>query len=145
VKPTLYADSLEDAVYELISEKLANLKDCRRTVTTDNTAKINVLRNRLSEIAAAQEKLVDMMLQSGVESDMLKLLNERAKRMADEKQEILDRIESMESEQSEVIRVLHLTKRWKRASYEERRAVCNILIDQILMAEDGTMEVVWNI
>ena len=145
VKVTLYADSLEDAVYELISEKLLTLKDCRKKVTSDNSAKINVLKNRLSEIGVGQNRLVELMMQENVEPDMMKLLNERASRFAEEKKEVMSRIESLESEASEVIHAINLSKRWKRASYEERRSICNILIDQIYIAEDGTMEVVWNI
>ena len=136
---------MEDAVYELISEKLLTLKDCRRKVTSDNSAKINVLKNRLSEIGVGQNRLVELMMQENVEPDMMKLLNERASKFAEEKKDLVEKIETLESEASEVVQAVNLSKRWKCASYEERRSICNILIDQIYIAEDGTMEVVWNI
>ena len=114
-------------------------------MTSDHSAKINVLKNRLNEIAAGQSRLVELMMQENVEADMMKLLNERASKFAEEKKELMIKIEALESEASEVIQVVNLSKHWKRASYEERRSICNILIDQIYIAEDGTMEVVWNI
>lgn len=145
VKVTLYADSLEDMVYELISEKLASLKDGRRQVNRDNSAKINLLKNQLSQIKTSQDKLVTLLMNDEVEPDMLKLLNERATKLAGEKSEILTKIEELENEDSEVIQVINLSKKWKTAKYEERKAVCHILIDKIYIHEDGTAEVVWNI
>ena len=145
VKVTLYADSLEDMVYRLISEKLLTLKDGRKRITTDNAAKINGIKNRLSEINAAQERLVELMMQDKVESDLQALLNERAKKLADEKRELLIKIELLEAEESEVIQVINLSKKWTKANFEERRAVCNLLIDKIYIDFDGTNEIVWTI
>ena len=143
-KVPLYADSLEDMVYELITEKLATLKDSRKQITTDKTGKINLLKNRLTEIRQAEEKLVDLMM-GGAESDMMALLNQRAQKLAEEKREVTERIEALEEESTEVIHAVSLSKRWKKATYEERRAVCQLLIHQIRMDADGSAEVVWNI
>ena len=143
-KVPLYADSLEDMVYELITEKLATLKDSRKQITNDNTGKINLLKNRLTEIWQAEEKLVDLMM-GGAESDMMALLNQRAQKLAEEKREVSERIEALEEESTEVIHAVSLSKRWKKATYEERRAVCQLLIHQIRMDADGSAEVVWNI
>jgi hypothetical protein len=143
-KVTLYADSLEDMVYELITEKLATLKDSRKQITTDNTGKVNLLKNRLTEIRQAEEKLVDLIL-GGAEPDMMALLNQRAQKLAEEKREVSERMEALEAESTEVIHAVSLSGRWKKATYEERRSVCQLLIHQIRMDEDGGAEVVWNI
>ena len=58
VKKPLYADTLEDMVYELIAEKLADLKQRRRKISTDNTQKINMLKNELQSIKNEQNNLV---------------------------------------------------------------------------------------
>ena len=145
VKVTLYADSLEDMVYQLIGEKLQTLKDGRKRITTDNTAKINGIKNRLSEIKVAQERLVELMMQHKVERDLQALLNERAKKLADEKRKLLLKIELLESEENEEIQVINLSKKWTKATYEERRAVCNLLINKIYIDSDGTTEIIWNI
>lgn len=144
-KNTLYADSLEDMVYELISEKLLTLKSGKRKISTDNSNKINLLKNRISEIKAEQEKLVDIMLRDGLESEMLVLLNNKAKKLSDEKKTLLERIETLENEESEIINVINLSKKWKTANFEEKRAVCNLLIEKIFIDYDGAVEVIWNI
>lgn len=76
---TLYADSLEDMVYNLIAEKLQSLKGSRKKISTDNSNKINLLKNQLSEIKQSQAKIVNMLLDDSFKSDMKSLLNEKAK------------------------------------------------------------------
>lgn len=141
----IYADSLEDMVYELVSEKLETLKGCRKKISTDNSNQINLLKNRISEIKKAQEKLVNLLMKDTIEADMINLLNERAKKLAEEKADILSKIDTLENEESEIISAINLSKKWRTANYEERKAVCNILIHKILLNEAGNCEVVWNI
>lgn len=142
---TLYADSLEAMADRMISEKLATLKNCRRQVSSDNTNKLNLLKAKLIEIKASQERLADLVMKDGLESDMLAILNAKAKKLADEKREVCDKIEVLESAETEVISVINLVKEWQNASYDEKKAVVNVLIDKILISEDGSVEIVWNI
>ena len=144
-KVTLYADSLEDMVYNLISEKLETFKGTRKKVSTDNSSKINLLKNRISEIRQSQDKLVNMVLNDEFDNDMIALLNEKAKKLSMERQELAEKVEKLENEENEIISVINLSKRWKTANTEERKAVCNVLIHKIFISEDGNCEVVWNI
>ena len=144
-KNPVYADSLEDMVYELVSEKLETLKGCRKKISTDNSNQINLLKNRISEIKKAQEKLVNLLMNDTIEADMINLLNEKAKKLAEEKAEILSKIDTLENEESEIISAINLSKKWRTANYEERKAVCNILIHKILLNEAGNCEVIWNV
>ena len=144
-KVTLYADSLETMAEQMISEKLSTLKNCRRQVSSDNTGRLNLLKGKLLEIKAAQERLADLVMKDGLESDMLALLNAKAKKLADEKREVSEKIEAIEAAESEVVSVINLVKEWQNASYEEKKAVTNLLIDKIIISEDGSVEVVWNI
>lgn len=144
-KVTLYADSLEDMVYNLISEKLENLKGRRKKVSTDNSNKINLLRNRISAIKISQDRLVNMLLNDEIGNDMISLLSEKAKNLSEEQKDLSEQIETLENEQSEIINVIDLSKKWKNAGYDKKKAVSNILIHQILICEDGTCEVAWNI
>lgn len=138
----IYADCLEDTAYILISDKLSKMKSYTRKISRDNSGKVNLLKNRISEIAIEEAKLVDLMLRDSIAPDMLKLLGERAKNLSDEKQALLLKIESAADEETEVI---NLPEKWKNATYEERKAVSNLLINKIYIDEDGTTEVVWNI
>ena len=144
-KVTLYADSLEAMADEMISEKLSTLKNCRRQVSSDNTGKLNLLKGTLLEIKAAQERLAELVMKDGLETDMLAILNAKAKKLAEYKREVGEKIEALEATESEVTNVVNLVKEWENASYEEKKAVVNLLIDQIIISEDGSVEVVWNI
>lgn len=145
IQKTIYSDSLEDMVYELISEKISTLKSYRKNFSTDNTNQINLYKNRISEINKQEDKLVSLMLNENFAPDMVALMNERAKKLSEEKQGILSKIEQLENEESEMISAINLSKMWQKASYEERKAVCNLLIHKILIAANGNCEVIWNI
>ncbi len=145
VNVPLYADSLEDMVNTLIADKLSKLKPFHKKHSGDVSNQRNLFKNRISEIEVDQEKLVKLMLQDHIESDMIKLLNERAKKLSDEKQKILAKLTALAEEETEVIDVSILSKKWKTAVYEERKTVAGLLIDGIYIDEDGTTEIVWNI
>ena len=145
VKVPVYAESLENMAYDLITQKLIALKDVRRSVQNDNSSKLNQMKNRISEIKAAQERLVELMMTDAVEPDMLKLLNERAKKLSEEQRGIYEKIEELEEGEYEIMSGSSLSEKWKTASYEEKKAVAALLIDRIYIQEDGTTEVVWNI
>lgn len=54
-----------------------------------------------------------------------------------------DKIENLQSEESEILSVINLSAEWKTAAYAEKKAVAVLLIDKIYIDEDGTIEVVW--
>ena len=145
VNKPVYADSLEDMVYELIAEKLANLKQHRKKISTDNTNKINVLKNELATIKNQQDKLIDKLLSDDANGFSMAMLNTRATELGLKQQSILEQIAVLEEADSEMVNVVVFSKKWKTAKFKERKAVCNVLIDKIYMHEDGTAEVVWNI
>ena len=145
VKKPVYADSLEDMVYELIAEKLADLKQHRKKISTDNTNKINVLKNELATIKNQQDKLIDKLLSDDANGFSMAMLNTRATELGLKQQSILEQIAVLEEADSEMVNIVVFSKKWKTAKFKERKAVCNVLIDKIYMHEDGTAEVVWNI
>lgn len=140
---TLYADSLEEMVSTLVTEKLTALKNCRRQVTSENGAKINQLRCKLAENRAAQDRLATLVMTDGLEADMLALLNEKAKRLAEERRQLTERIEVLEASEHEIANVLDFAKAWSGATYDEKRAVVTLLIDKILISKDGSVEIIW--
>ena len=132
-------------VYEHIGEKLEELKGCRKKISTDTSNRINLLKNRISGINKSQEQLVNLLMNEEIESDMIKLLNEKAKNLADEKGKILTKIDTLKNEEGEIVSIINFSKKWKTANYEERKSVCNTLIHKILISKDGDCEIIWNI
>ncbi|MBE6665445.1 MAG: recombinase family protein [Ruminococcaceae bacterium] len=142
---TLYADSLEDMIYTLISEKFRSMKTCSGKAESENTGKINALKNKKIEIEDSQNKLVELMMSSAIETDMMKLLNERAKALAEEKRRITEQIAFIANTERDAQNTIDLSEEWKTADYEKKKSVVQLLIDKIYIAEDGAVEVVWNI
>lgn len=142
---TLYAESLENMADKLISDKLLHLKRCRIHLSTDDTNKINLLKNHLSEIKAAQDRLVSMMLNKETGREMMQLMNEKAQELAGEKTIIQKKIVYLENRESEHISGIELSRQWADATAEQKRAAVSILIHKILIREDGTVEVMWTI
>lgn len=144
-KRPLYADSLEDMAYALISEKIDTLKGYHRKVPANSSNRINLLKNRISEIKQAEERLVNLLMNDGTSADMIKLLDEKAQKLSEEKTDILSKIDTLEQEQRNTLGTVNLSKKWKTANYQERKAVCNILIHKIIISESGDCEIIWNI
>ncbi len=143
--PVLYADSLEAMADKLIAEKLLTLQNGRKKVSVRHEGTINMLKNRMLGIQKEQAKLVDFMLQQDMVPDIMKLLNERAKGLSDEADKLQKKLEALETEALETVCELDFSERWANAEYEERKAVVQLLIDNIYVDEDGTTEIVWNI
>jgi hypothetical protein len=131
--------------FKLIEEKLATLKDERRQLQGEDAARINLLKNRISEIGMTEQRLVDLLTKESVEPEMLALLSQRAKALASEKNDLRTKMKSLEAKGGEATHAIRFSRRWENADYEQRRAVCQALIDKILIDQDGTVEVVWNI
>ncbi len=145
IKTTLYADSLEEMVYNEISLKLDSLKHIRRKESNSLHPELNELRNKLKSIELAQEKLADTMLNETVNSDLLEILGKRAAKLKAERTEILLKIDELENTEIDTKAAVNLSKKWKTASFEEKRGVCNILINRIIIYENGNAEIVWNV
>jgi hypothetical protein len=106
---------------------------------------LNELRNKLKTIEIAEGQLVNTLMRPEVNSDLLEILSKRATKLKAEKSEILLKIEEIEENAIDVKTVINFKKKWKTASFEEKRGVASILIHRILISEDGTTEIIWNI
>ena len=78
-------------------------------------------------------------------SDTMTLINASASELANKQKRINEQIALLEEADSEMVNIVEFSKKWKTAKFNERKAVCNVLIDKIYMHEDGAAEVVWNI
>ncbi len=142
IRVPIYADSMEDMVYSLIADKLSTLKQYRKKISTDNSNKINILRNKIAEIDVKIDNLLDA-VENGESKDAIATFNSRIEKRKHERNELAQQIAELESMDSEVINIMDIAKKWKAAKYDERKAVCGLLIDKIYIHEDGTAEVDW--
>lgn len=144
-KTTIYAESLEDMVYTEIANKLETLKSIRTSERKSLHPEINELRNKIKAIELSQNKIADMLLSPDANTDLLEIMNQKASKLKSEKAEILLKIDEIESTELNVKQAINLSKKWKTASFEEKRGVCSIIINRIVIDEDGNIEIVWNI
>lgn len=145
IKTTIYAESLEDMVYSEIANKLETLKNIRTSERKNLNPEINELRNKVKAVELSQNKIADMLMQPEANADLLEIMSQRATKLKAERAEILLKIDELENAEIDVKTAVNLSKKWKIASFEEKRGVCAILINRIIIDENGNAEIVWNI
>lgn len=144
-KSTIYAESLENMVYTEIGKKLDTLKDTGRQKNNSISPLLNELKNKLSRIELEETKLAEIITKDEINSDLLIILNNKASKLKSDKTDILAKIDDAQSQALDAKAAINLSKRWKKASFEEKRSVCDILINNIIIDYDGNAEIIWNI
>ena len=144
-KHTIYAESLEDMVYAEIGKKLDTLKSVRTSERKNLHPENNELRYRLKSVELSQNKIADMLMSPEANSDLIEIMSQRASKLKTEKTELLLKIEELENSEIDVKQAISLAKKWRTASFEEKRGVCSIIVNRIIINEDGNVEIVWNI
>lgn len=144
-RATIYAECLENMVYDEIGKKLETLKNIRTSEHKKANPELNELRNKLKTIELSQEKIADMLMNPDANSDLIEIMSQRATKLKNERIALLSKIEELENNQVDVKQAVNLSKKWKTASFEEKRGVCRILINRIVIDEEGNTEIVWNI
>ena len=144
-KVTIYAEDLENMVYECISAKLADLKEMNRTTRRGDTAEANELKLKIKAIEKSEKQLLDTMLAGGFNDDLLALANQKATQLKRDRLALYERIEDLKSREDETDVVVNLAKSWKTADYKRKKAVAMIMIHKIVISEDGSTKVLWNI
>jgi len=144
-KVTIYAEDLENMVYACISEKLADLKEIRHAARKSDSAKINELKLKLKAIEKSEQQLLDAMLAGECNDDLLTLVNQKATRLKKDRLALQKRIDEMKRIGDETDTVVNLAKSWRTADYKRKKAVAMIIIHKIVISEDGSTKILWNI
>lgn len=144
-KATIYAEDLERVVYNCIAEKLLELKMINRGSTSNDTAEINDLKLKIKAIEISEKKLVDTILTGGFNEDLLILANQKATQLKRDRLALFDRMEELKSKGEETNAVVNLSRSWKNADYNRKKEVAMIMIHQIIISEDGSTKIIWNL
>ena len=142
---TIYAEDLEDMVYECIAEKLSELKGSGFTAKSEELPEINDLKLRIKAIEKDEQQVVDTILAGKLNDALLDLMNQKAAALKKSKQELLERIDTLKSNAAETKSIVNLAKSWKNADYDRKKAVAMIMIQKIIISEDGSVKIIWNI
>lgn len=144
-KVSIYAEDLENMVYDCISEKLADLKEMQHTTRRGDSAEINELKLRIKAIEKSEQQLLDTMLAGGFNDDLLALANQRATQFKKDRLALQERVDELKSIGNETDTVVNLARSWKTADYKRKKDVAMIMIHKIIISEDGSTKVLWNI
>lgn len=144
-KVTIYAGDLESMIDACISAKLADWKEMNHPIRTGDTAEVHELKRKIKAIERAERQLLDAMLAGGFHDDLLALANQKATQLKRDRLALQDRIDELKSVGEEKDIEVNLVKSWKTAGYKRKKAVAMIMIHKIVISEDGSTKVLWNI
>ena len=144
-KCTVYVEDLEQMIDDCITEKLTEILKETHTANVQDPAEINDLKLKIKSIEQSEKQLTDSLLLGSLNADMVALLNQRASQLSEKKRLLETRLEQIRSTQKECGKLIDLAHSWKHANYERKKAVASILVHQILISEDGSTKVIWNI
>lgn len=144
-KVSIYAEDLENMIYDCIAEKLSELTETNHAAKKSDTAEINDLKLKIRAVEKSEKQLLDTMLTSGFNEDLLTIANQKATQLKKDRMDLYERLEELRSQSTETGVVVNLVKAWKAADYNRKKAVAMLLIDKIVISEDGSTRVIWNI
>jgi len=144
-KGSIYAENLEEMVYDCITEKLSDLMDAKQPAKRKESAEVNDLKLKIKAIEKYEKQLMDTMLAGGFNDDLLALANQKATQLKRDRLALYERLEEIKSRSEETETIVDLAKSWKKADYNRKKAVAMIMIHQIVISEDGSAKVIWNI
>ena len=93
----------------------------------------------------AEQQLLDTILAGGFNDDLLTIANQKATQLKRDRLALYERMEDLKSRENETDAVVNLAKSWKTADYQQKKSVAMLLIHKILICEDGSTKIVWNL
>ena len=144
-KGSVYAEDLENMVYECIAEKLADLKQTGHRSRNVERGEINDLKLKIKAIEQQENQLLDTMLTGGFNNALLAIANQKAAQLKQDRLTLYARMEELSSRKEETDVVINLADSWQTADYQRKKAVAMIVIHKILIREDGSIQIIWNL
>lgn len=143
-KVTIYAEDLENMVYQCIAEKLAGLKEARYS-SHKCSGEFNDLKLKVKAIERTEKQLLDTILAGDFNEDLLTIANKKASQLKRDRLALYERMEELKNQENQAGAVVNLAKSWKTADYQRKKAVAMIMIHKILISEDGDAKIIWNV
>ena len=145
IRGTVYVEDMEAMIHACIAEKLSGLKGFCPKRTSASDEQENILKLRIKEIEQQQEQLSIAVLKDTLNADMIQLLNQKAGVLAKEKHYLEEKIREKRNVARNGGTGADFSKRWREASFLEKRAVADVFIQNIILYEDGSAEIVWKV
>ena len=137
----IIVNELEEVISQCISVKLEEIA----TQTSPYTMKTTEIMTKIRAVELAEKQLVDSMLSTNANNDLIKLLNERASSLKIEKQALQRELDDLQLSVANVDSLTRIIKLWDDADFVTKKEIVLTLIDRIVISANGDAEIVWNI
>ena len=107
--------------------------------------KTTEIMTKIRAVELAEKQLVDSMLSTNANNDLIKLLNERASSLKIEKQALQRELDDLQLSAANVDSLTRIIKSWDDADFVTKKEIVLTLIDRIVISANGDAEIVWNI
>ena len=144
-KVSIYGEDLEKMIDCCMREKLAGFHRPGSPSRKEDHGEINQLKLKLKAIEQAEKQLLDTMLTGGFNQDLLSIANQKATQLKQDRLALEKRMEELEGLEQETETAVNLAACWKGAEYTRKKAAARIIIHQIRIREDGSVQIIWNL
>jgi len=144
-KVTIYAEDIEKTVYECIAAIFTDLKTDESVPRPVDSSENNEIKLKLLSIEKSRQQLVDMLLSGDMNKDMTELLNQRAHQLTQEQNLLTEQLTALKSKAKESSAKIDPEQIWKTASYDCRKRIAMQIIQQIVVSENGDLDIIWTI
>lgn len=141
---TVYADALEQYVFNKIKERLSEFPTLVQQKKHHIIPKVNENKIRLSEIDKEIEDLLSKVV--GANAILMKYINNKAESLNAERQRLQEENHYLtyRSDNSSLNLISDHVEKWEKTTFEEKQAVVDSLIKIITIA-NGRIEITWTI
>jgi len=142
---TTYAEDLEHIIFRLISKKLLKIDRVLKTPNSNTKQEIHNIKIRLAEIAIKKNQLKDFLINTELNFTAAKLINSQAEQLEKNQLELINKLSFLEKKDYQQVNTELLLNLWTNASFEQKKAIVNTVVERIIISVDGDIHIIWNI
>ena len=139
IDTTLYVYDIENAILQCIEERLSDTSFSPSV--NQNTTFEKQLYSKLLKAEQKKTALIRAVTNFDFSSDACELLNAEAQKIKNEQETIKKQIQNIPKKKEKTI---YFDREIKTASFEQKRAVCDLLIERIIVYPDASLKIIWN-
>lgn len=142
---TIYAEDMENLIFSLILKKLSKIDKIPKIKDICINQEIYEIKVKLTEISVKINQLKDFLLTSELNIVAAELVNTQAVQLYNEQHALNNKLNLLQKKEYQQVDTDLLLNMWITASFEEKKAVCSIIIERINIFRNGDIEIIWNI
>lgn len=141
---TVYADVLEEYIFNAIREKLAGFQTLAKHEKRRTSPKVSEHKNRINEIDKEIEALLSKV--AGANTILMEYINRKVDSLNVERNRLLEEIMSLthQTDISSKNIITNHVRQWDNTTFSDKQTVVDILIKVITVA-DGNIEITWKL